>query len=235
MPFLEARGIDKRFGAVTALEGARLDVEPGEVHVLIGSNGSGKSTLCKIIGGSVIPDAGRLRIGGRDAAISGPRDAERAGIRVFYQELSLVPQLSVAENIFLGALPRRGPGLIDRRAMRRRAESLLAPFAGVTGSGFTLDVPVQELRSDQRQMVEILKVLAAEARLIIFDEPTSSLDAGRRESFVRLLFDECRESGSTLVFVSHDASLEPLFDRTVNLAEINRHKVAPSAGAAIGG
>ncbi len=202
MPFLEARGIDKRFGAVTALEGARLDVEPGEVHVLIGSNGSGKSTLCKIIGGSVIPDAGRLRIGGRDAAISGPRDAERAGIRVFYQELSLVPQLSVAENIFLGALPRRGPGLIDRRAMRRRAESLLAPFAGVTGSGFTLDIPVQELRSDQRQMVEILKVLAAEARLIIFDEPTSSLDKRQVAVFFSLV-RQLRGQGRAIIFISH--------------------------------
>jgi ribose transport system ATP-binding protein len=202
MPFLEARGVDKRFGAVKALENAHLDVEQGEVHVLIGSNGSGKSTLCKIIGGSVIPDAGRLHIDGRVAAIKGPRDAERAGIRVFYQELSLVPQLSVGENLFLGALPRKGPGLIDRRVLRRRAEALLELFAGVTGSGFSLDTPVQELRNDQRQMVEILKALAAEAHLIIFDEPTSSLDKRQVMVFFKRV-RQLREQGRAIIFISH--------------------------------
>ena len=202
MPFVEARGINKRFGAVTALAEARLDVDQGEVHVLIGSNGSGKSTLCKIIGGSVVPDAGQLRIGGRTALINGPRDAERAGIRVFYQELSLVPQLSVAENLFLGALPRRGPGLVDPRAMRRRAELLLGPFADVTGRGFALDAPVQELRNDQRQLVEILKVLAAEARLMIFDEPTSSLDQRQVAVFFGLV-RQLRAQGRAIIFISH--------------------------------
>ena len=202
MPYLEVNGVDKRYGAVLALESANLDVAQGEVHVLIGSNGSGKSTLCKIIAGTVIPDAGQLRIAGRVAMIKGPRDAERQGIRVFYQELSLVPQLSIEENLLLSDLPRRGPGLLDRRAMRRRAEALVAWFAGVTGVGFALDTRVQDLSNDQRQIVEILKVLATDAPILIFDEPTSSLD--KRQ--VQVFFDRLRalrEQGKAIIFISH--------------------------------
>jgi len=202
MGVLEVKGVDKRFGAVVALESAELDVECGEVHVLIGSNGSGKSTLCKIIAGSVVPDAGEVRIEGTVTAINRPQDATRAGIGVFYQELSLVPQLSVAENLFLAELPRRGPGLVDRGAMRRRAEALVAQFAGVTGSGFTLDALVQDLRADQRQIVEILKVLAADARIIIFDEPTSSLDRRQVSVFFNQI-RQLRDQGRAVIFISH--------------------------------
>lgn len=202
MGILEVKGVDKHFGAVIALENAELDVERGEVHVLIGSNGSGKSTLCKIVAGSVIPDAGEVRIEGAVAAINGPKDAARQGIGVFYQELSLVPQLSVQENLFLASLPRRGPGLVDRVAMRRRAEELVQQFAGVTGAGFTLDTPAEELRGDQRQIVEILKVLATGARIIIFDEPTSSLDKRQVTVFFDLV-RELRDQGRAIIFISH--------------------------------
>lgn len=202
MPFLEAIGVAKRFGAVVALKGANLDLEPGEVHVLIGSNGSGKSTLCKIIAGSVVPDSGKLQIEGRAIVIDGPKDAAHAGIRVFYQELSLVPQLSVEENLFLSALPRRRPGLLDRRAMRRRAATLAERFAGVTGAGFALNAPVQDLRNDQRQIVEILKALATDARIFIFDEPTSSLDKRQVAVFFNLL-RELRAQGKAIIFISH--------------------------------
>ena len=202
MGVLEVKGVDKHFGAVVALESAELEVKRGEVHVLIGSNGSGKSTLCKIIAGSVIPDAGEIRIEGSVTAINGPQDAARAGIGVFYQELSLVPQLSVEENLFLAALPRRGPGLVDRAAMRRRSEDLVERFAGVTGDGFTLDAPIQDLRSDQRQIVEVLKVLATDARIIIFDEPTSSLD-NRQVAVFFSLVRELREEGRAIIFISH--------------------------------
>jgi len=202
MPVLEARGIDKRFGAVTALEGAELAVERGEVHVLIGSNGSGKSTLCKIIAGSVIPDAGQVLIQGSVAVINRPQDASRAGIGVFYQELSLVPQLSVQENLLLSALPRRGPGLLDRAALRRRAEALVARFTGVTGVDFTIDTLVQDLRNDQRQIVEVLKVLATDSRIIIFDEPTSSLDKRQVTVFFNLM-RELRDQGRAIIFISH--------------------------------
>lgn len=202
MPVLEVRGIVKRFGAVTALEEAGLQSEGGEVHVLIGSNGSGKSTLCKIIADSVVPDAGQVLIEGIATVINRPQDASRAGIGVFYQELSLVPQLSVQENLFLAALPSRGPGFLDRTGMRSRAASLVDCFSGVTGSGFTIETLVQDLRNDQRQIVEILKVLATDSRIIIFDEPTSSLD----KSQVSVFFDlvrELREQGRAVIFISH--------------------------------
>jgi ribose transport system ATP-binding protein len=202
MGVLEVKGVDKHFGAVVALESAELEVKRGEVHVLIGSNGSGKSTLCKIIAGSVIPDAGEIRIEGSVTAINGPQDAARAGIGVFYQELSLVPQLSVEENLFLAALPRRGPGLVDRAAMRRRAEALVERFTGVTGDEFTLDALIQDLRSDQRQIVEVLKVLATDARIIIFDEPTSSLDKRQVTVFFNLV-RELRDKGRAIIFISH--------------------------------
>ncbi len=202
MSYLEAKGVHKRFGAVAALKSAELDVERGEVHVLIGSNGSGKSTLCKIIAGSVVPDAGQVRIDGRAVVINGPRDAARAGIGVFYQELSLVPQLSIEENLLLSALPRRGPGLLDRKAMRRRAEALEARFAGVTGAGFAPDALVRDLRNDQRQIVEILKVLGGDARILIFDEPTSSLDKRQVTVFFNLV-RELREQGKAIIFISH--------------------------------
>ena len=202
MGVLEVKGVNKHFGAVVALESAELEVKRGEVHVLIGSNGSGKSTLCKIIAGSVIPDAGEIRIGGTVTAINRPQDATQAGIGVFYQELSLVPQLYVAENLLLAALPRKGPGLVDRAAIRRRAEALVEPFAEVAGYGFALDALVQDLRSDQRQILEVLKVLATEARIIIFDEPTSSLDKRQVTVFFDLV-RELRDSGRAIIFISH--------------------------------
>ncbi len=202
MGVLEVKGVDKHFGAVVALEKAELEVKRGEVHVLIGSNGSGKSTLCKIIAGSVIPDAGEIRVEGTVTDMNGPQDAARVGIGVFYQELSLVPELSVEENIFLAALPRRGPGLVDRVAMRRRAEALAERFAGVTGDGFALDTLIQDLRSDQRQIVEVLKVLATDARIIIFDEPTSSLDKRQVTVFFNLV-RELRDEGRAIIFISH--------------------------------
>jgi ribose transport system ATP-binding protein len=202
MAVLEVTGLDKHFGAVVALESAELEVKRGEVHVLIGSNGSGKSTLCKIIAGSVIPDAGEIRIEGAVTAIDRPQDATRAGIGVFYQELSLVPQLSVEENLFLASLPRKGPGLVDRAAIRERAEALVERFADVTGDGFALNALVQDLRSDQRQIVEVLKVLATDARIIIFDEPTSSLDKRQVTVFFELV-RELRDSGKAIIFISH--------------------------------
>lgn len=202
MPLLEAHGLIKHFGAVVALDGAELEVEPGEVHVLIGSNGSGKSTLCKILAGSVTPNAGRVTIDQTAAVINGPRDAAREGIGVFYQELSLVPQLTVQENLFLGNLPRRGPGFVDRSEIKQRAENLVEKFAGVTGAGFTLDALIQDLRTDQNQIVEILKTLATDARIIIFDEPTSSLDKRQVDVFFNLV-RELRDQGRAIIFISH--------------------------------
>src|SRR5688572_4604892 len=124
-PVLEMRGIRKQFPGVLALDGVDLSIEPGEVHVLLGENGAGKSTLMKILSGAYRKDSGDILIRGRDAAIACPADALARGIRVIYQELNLVPQLSVAENIFLGAAPTWAPGWINWRELYARTAALL--------------------------------------------------------------------------------------------------------------
>lgn len=201
-PALEATGIEKRFGAVVALSNGSLTVGAGEIHALLGANGSGKSTLCKIIAGAVAADTGTLRLGGEAVTLRSPRDAEARGIALFYQELSLVPQLTVADNIFLGHERTGGGGFLDRRQLLADTEVLMARFAPVAGAGFTADTPVSRLTPDQRQLVEILKVLARKPRLIIFDEATAALD--RRQ--VALFFDILRAlkaEGTSIIFISH--------------------------------
>jgi ribose transport system ATP-binding protein len=198
---LEASAIAKRFGGVVALRHGDLQLRAGEVHVLIGSNGCGKSTLCKIIAGVVASDAGQLRVDGRPVAFGSPREASAAGVGVFYQELSLVPTLTVAENILLGREPRRG-GVVDNARQRRTAEAALARFGDVTGPELRPDALVGDLAADQRQIVEILKVLAEDARILIFDEPTSSLDARQVDVFFGLL-RELKAQGRGIVFISH--------------------------------
>ncbi len=201
MPLLELSDLRKRYGGIVALDGADLALEAGEVHVLIGANGCGKSTLCKVIAGSVLPDSGVLRIDGAERRFRSPREAAAAGVGVFYQELSLVPSLSVEDNLLLGREPRRF-GLVDRRAVRREAERQLALFAGALGPELAPDSRVADLSADQRQVVEILKVLGEDARLILFDEPTSSLDRRQVAIFFELVRALKRE-GRTVVFISH--------------------------------
>jgi ribose transport system ATP-binding protein len=201
MALLEAHDVTKRFGGVVALDSADLAVEAGEVHVLIGSNGSGKSTLCKIVTGSVRPDGGRILLDGHPVQFRSPREAAAAGIGIFYQELSLVPQLTVAQNILLGREPRRG-AFVDRAAERRLAEEAIARFGAVAGPGFGPDAIVGDLAADQRQIVEILKVLAQDLRVPIFDEPTSSLDARQVETFFGIV-RELKAEGRGIIFISH--------------------------------
>src|SRR5687768_15037200 len=131
MAVLEASGIRKQFGGVVALAGAQFALDAGEVHALLGSNGCGKSTLCKIIAGSVAADAGAIRLDGAAAAFSSPQEAAAAGIGVFYQELSLVRPMTVAENIYLGREPRSRAGLVDRDALLQATAAALDQFRDV--------------------------------------------------------------------------------------------------------
>jgi ribose transport system ATP-binding protein len=202
MTILSARNIRKRFGGVVALEQGDLALTAGEVHVLIGSNGCGKSTLCKIIGGSVAPDGGSLELSGEPVRFRTPHAAAAAGIGVFYQELSLIPQLTVAENIFLGREPRTAYGLVDRRRLRRDAEAAIRPFGAVVGQGFGPDVLVSDLSADQRQIVEILKVLSENSRIIIFDEATAALDSKQVAVFFDLI-RSLKAEGHAIIFISH--------------------------------
>src|SRR5690606_23935226 len=162
MAKLKISGVSKTYGATVALSRGDLELEAGEVHVLIGSNGSGKSTLCKIVAGSVKPDRGEVLLDGAPFAVSGPRAAKALGIGIFYQELSLAARRTVEENICLPDLPMTGP-FVARKALSERAARYIALFDGVTGDDFTPDATVDALRADQRQLVEIMKTLATEA------------------------------------------------------------------------
>jgi ribose transport system ATP-binding protein len=197
-PLLRMTGIEKAFAGVPALRDASLAVAPGEVHALIGQNGAGKSTLIKILTGVHRRDAGEVRLGGRPVDLRSPRDAQGAGIATIYQELTLVPQRTVTENIVLGYEPRRPWGAIDWRAADARARAALARF------GIELDLhrPLGSYPTAIQQLVAIGRAASMEARLVIMDEPTSSLD----EREVETLFGVIRQlkaSGTSVLYVSH--------------------------------
>jgi ribose transport system ATP-binding protein len=191
------RDIRKAFPGVVALDGVGFTLNHGEVHVLLGENGAGKSTLMKILSGAYRRDAGSIEIDGRAAAIDSPRDAQTLGVATIYQELSLVPQLTVAENILLGHEPSRG-GWIDRARVREAAERSLAEV----GVAIAADRRVDTLGIAEQQMVEVAKALFRRARVLVMDEPTSALTA--RE--IDRLFDVIRRVTSTgvgVVYISH--------------------------------
>ena len=176
-PRLRLRNICKRFGATVALDGVDLDVAPGEVHAVIGENGAGKSTLMKVLSGAHQPDAGEMAMDGAPLNVGDPRDALDAGIAMIYQELNLAPDLSVAENISLGREPHRA-GWVDRSTQRRIAHEALGRLHR---ADVPLDALVRDLSLAQRQTVEIARAVrqppeaAVPLRLLILDEPTSSL------------------------------------------------------------
>ena len=197
-PVLRAEGLRKRFGGVQALAGATLELRAGEVHGLCGENGSGKSTLLRIVSAQIAADDGRLLLDGRPAVFRDPSEALAAGIATVTQETTLVPELSVAENIFLGPRKPRTWRGIDWRATQRGAAELLARLS----CGVDLATPAGRLRPDLQQLVEIARALSTDARVLILDEPTSSLADDEVESLfaaVRAL----KESGVATVFVSH--------------------------------
>ena len=207
-PLLTATGIAKTFDRTRALAGAHLDLAPGEVHGLLGANGAGKSTLSKVITGHVIPDEGQLVYRGQPLRLRSTRDALDHGIAIVMQETSLVPDLSVAENIFLPELGRKGAG-ISYAGLHRRGAELLATLG--QEDVLPLDIKVRHLSAAQRQLVEIAKALGVGAELIIFDEPTASLSPIE----VDRLFDimtRLRSGGTGLIFVSH--RLEEVFEIT---------------------
>lgn len=196
-----AQGLTKRFGAVQALTRGDLVIAKGEIHALMGANGSGKSTLCKAVAGTLAPDAGQMDFEGQTFAPHNPRAAEERGIALFYQELSLIPQLSVADNIFLGHEKRRF-GLVDRPAMEAQSAALIALFSGVVGPALHPRAIVGDLPPDLRQIVEILKVFAKSPRLLILDEATAALDARQAARLFEIL-REMRGRGISTLMISH--------------------------------
>jgi len=186
-PLLQLQHIDKSFPGVQALVDVQFDVRPGEVHALLGENGAGKSTLIKIISGVYPAEAGEMLGDGRRVMCDNPRDAQAHGIATIYQELLLYPELSVAENIFMGHAPRTRFGMIDWPLMRQQAREILSSL-----DIHDIDVTrnVGALSVGNRQRVEIAKALSQDARLLIMDEPTAALteaDVQRLFALVRLL------------------------------------------------
>ncbi|MEU8689686.1 sugar ABC transporter ATP-binding protein [Streptomyces sp. NPDC048665] len=194
---LRIEGIRKTFPGVVALDGVDFDLRRGEVHVLLGENGAGKSTLIKMLSGAYTPDGGRILVDGRETRIHGAQDAERLGIATIYQEFNLVPDLTVAENIFLGRQPRRF-GMIDRKTMEADAAALLARV-GVDVSPRTR---VRELGIARLQMVEIAKALSLDARVLIMDEPTAVLTSEEVEKLFGIV-RSLRADGVGIVFITH--------------------------------
>ncbi len=202
---LEMRGISKAFPGVKALSSVSVSLDGGEVLGIVGENGAGKSTLMKILAGVFPADSGEVHLDGKPFSPRGPRDALDAGIIVIHQELSLVPDRSVAENIFLGHLPRGRFGGVRRHTLYRQAERLLAKV-GLSVNPRTL---VRQLGIAQQQLVEIARALSREARVIVMDEPTATLTTNEQ----RILFGTIaalRDAGVGLVFISHH--LEEVFE-----------------------
>ncbi len=197
-PVLTATKMHKRYGGVHALRGASLEVFPGEIHTLVGENGSGKSTLLKLLSGQVQPDAGSITFAGAPASFRDPADALHKGIATVTQETTLAPDLSIAENVFLGHRMARRGGFIDWARTRTLAAAALERLS------LDLDPsqPARRLRPDQQQMVEIARALSFDARVLILDEPTSSLT----DDEVEALFGIVRKLGGegvATIFVSH--------------------------------
>jgi ribose transport system ATP-binding protein len=197
-PLLKLDGIRRRFGATQALDGVSFAVAAGEVHALVGENGAGKSTLMKILSGALTPDAGVMTLGGAAYAPAGPLPARRAGVVMVNQELAIAPHLSVAENIVLGAEPVRA-GLLRHAESRRLARTALAELGR---PDIPVDAPAGSLSLAEQQLVEIARALALGCRVLVLDEPTSSLTQADTEKLFRLV-RRLRDQGKSIIYISH--------------------------------
>ena len=199
---LSAQHIVKHYGGVVALSDGNLDVRAHEVVALVGANGSGKSTMSKVINGVVVLDGGQLLLDGTPVHFPSPQAAKNAGIATVFQELSLVPQMTVAENIWLTREPLNQFGMVDRKAVQARTEELLALFEGTFKTDLHPDSPVGSLPPDEKQIIEILKAISFDPWMIILDEATASLDSRQVQRLFELV-TKWKEQGKAIVFVSH--------------------------------
>ncbi len=231
-PLAELRDIDKSYGGVPVLKCARLTVSVGEIHGLVGENGAGKTTLVKILAGEVPHDGGEIAWLGEPVSLATRTDSDRLGISMIHQELNLAPHLTVAENIFLGHEPSRArlPGTIDRRREVSEARSSLEQL------GFDLDpaTPVGRLGPAERQLVEIARAVLRAKRLVIMDEPTSSLSAKEVEELFRVV-RQLKERGTAVIFVTHRLEeLAQVADRVTVLRDGETVHEAPMPRASFG-
>ena len=219
MPFLEFSGITKRFPGVLALDGVSFSVERGTCHALIGENGAGKSTLGKILAGVHPADSGELKMAGRIIQPTTPLVARELGIAMVHQELAFCPNLSVAENLCLGDLPRRA-GFVNHPELRARARAMLATI----GADIDPDTIIGTLSTGREQLVQIAAAVGTGAKVIVMDEPSSSLSATETAELFRLV-RELKARGITLIYVSH--RIEELFANCDNITVLrDGHHVA---------
>src|ERR687893_1674980 len=204
-PVLEVREVTKRFPGVLALDRVSFQLYPGEVHALVGENGAGKSTMIKVITGVYQPEEGHVYFGGEEVSFAGPHESQAAGISTIYQEISLIPLRSVAQNVFLGREPRTRFGLLDTDRMNREAAEILQRYdirADVTA-------PLNSLGLGTQQMVAIARAVSLEARAVIMDEPTSALEAREVATLFRVI-RQLRDDGVGVIYVSHQ--LDELYE-----------------------
>jgi len=206
-PVLQARGLIKRYGRVTALDGADFDLYAGEILAVIGDNGAGKTSLIKALTGAVVPDAGEIRLEGRPIHFRSPQDARLAGIETVYQDLALSPALSIADNLFLGR-ERRAPGFagtvlrkLDRAGMQRDARQKLAELGLLTIQN--ISQPVETLSGGQRQGIAVARAAAFGSRVVIMDEPTAALGVRESRRVLELILD-VKKRGLPIVLISHN-------------------------------
>jgi fructose transport system ATP-binding protein len=206
-PILEARGLVKRYGHVTALAGSDFDLKPGEILAVIGDNGAGKSSLIKCLSGAVVPDEGEIRLDGQPIHMRTPIDARAYGIETVYQTLAVSPALDIADNLFLGREPR-APGILgkvfrklDRSRMRREAKEQMTELGIMTIQDITQQV--ESLSGGQRQGVAVARAAAFGSRVIILDEPTAALGVKESAHVLELIL-KVRDSGIPVILISHN-------------------------------
>lgn len=228
-PVLEMRGITKRFSGVPALQNVNLTIYPGEVHALMGENGAGKSTLMKILAGAYIADQGEIHINGQPVRITDPGTARQAGINLIYQELNVAPNLTVAENIFMGSELKRGQ-FLDREGMEREAKQVLESL----GASFTSSDVVSKLSIAEQQQVEIARALKDKSRILVMDEPTAALSDRETERLFEVIH-KLRNDGIAIIYISHRMEeVYALANRVSVLRDgeyigtLNRDEISPS-------
>lgn len=206
---LEAKGINKSFSGVSVLKGAELCIIPGELHALMGENGAGKSTLMKIIMGIYTKDAGTVILDGKETDFKSARDALDAGISMIHQELSPIPEMTVAENVFLGREQKKFKGLpfVDKKELNRMTQDLLEEFE--LSEFIRPDMKMKDLNIAQIQMMEIVKAISYNSKVVIMDEPTSSLSEKETETLFRII-DNLKEKKIGIIYISH--RMEEVFE-----------------------
>jgi ribose transport system ATP-binding protein len=226
---LEAKGVSKAFAGVTVLRDVDFDLKSGEVHALMGENGAGKSTLMKILAGVHVDYDGEIRIEGAPVRFSGVQDAERAGVAIIHQELNLVPELTAAENIFLGREPLILGAFVDHRRILKAASALLKRL------GIEIDAQrrIAELRIGEQQLVEIAKALSLDARILIMDEPTSALSSAECETLFKVV-RQLAQAGVAIIYTSHRLDeVVALANRVTVLRDGERVLTAPIEGLSL--